>query len=147
MYHRIGITKALAKGFARRNLADLVLIQRIVHDHVVCEHGPAARFVADAQGVKRVKGVGAELDTGTDLANFGGLLQYLDLKALSRQSQCSCQSADAATGDQDGSCLVCALHIQSLMVKKLNQYADNKCTSLAGPCIRVYPRRRRNGPL
>jgi len=57
--HGIGVAKALAKFLIRCDLAHLVAVERIVHDHEVGEYRTAARLLTDAQSVKCMKGVRA----------------------------------------------------------------------------------------
>ena len=97
----VRVAKALAKLFIGGNLADLVFVDRVVHDHVVGVDGAATGLVANAQSVKGVESVGAELDARTDLADLGGLLQHGDLKSLADQGEGGRQAADAATGNDD----------------------------------------------
>jgi hypothetical protein len=65
-------------------------------------HRAVARLVADAERVEGVEGVGAELDAGTDLADFRRLLQHGDGEALAHQRQRRGEAADAAAGDEYG---------------------------------------------
>jgi hypothetical protein len=100
--HGIGVAKALAKRLTRWNLADLVFVQRVVHDHVIGEHRATARLVTHAQRIKGMKGIGTELNAGTNLANLRGLLQHLHLEALAHQGQGGGQAANATTCNQNG---------------------------------------------
>ena len=99
--HGVGITKALAELLVGGDLADLVFVDGVMHHHKVGVNRTATGFVANAQCVKGVKGVGAELDACADLADLGGLLQHGVLKALAHQRQCGSQATNAATGNDD----------------------------------------------
>ena len=50
---------------------------------------------------ERAKDVGAELDAGTDLAEFGGLLQHPHGETLARERVRRRQAPDAAARNQD----------------------------------------------
>jgi hypothetical protein len=100
--HRIRVAEALAKGLAHGDAADQALVQRVVHHHLVGVDSAGARLRADAQRIEGGEGVRPELDAGTDLSEFGGLLQHRDLHALAGQCQRGSQAADATAGHQDG---------------------------------------------
>ncbi len=52
--------------------------------------------------VQYAEDVGAELDTGADLAKFGCLFENAHREALARQRERRDQAADAAAGHQNG---------------------------------------------
>jgi hypothetical protein len=114
MDHGIGIAEALAEVFVGRDLADLVLVDRVVHHHVVGEYGAIARLVADAEGVEGVEGIRAELDAGTDFTDLCRLFEDHDLEALAHQGECGGEAANAATGDEYGKLLA---HLVSPLIQ------------------------------
>ena len=63
----------------------------------VGQHG-----VLEPDLIQHAENVGAELDAGADLAEFGRLLEHAHRKALARQREGRDQAADAAAGHQNG---------------------------------------------
>jgi hypothetical protein len=57
-----------------------------------------------------VKAIGAQLDARADLANFWGLFEHGDGKALAHQSECSGQTANATTCNKDRAMLGNSAH-------------------------------------
>ena len=100
--HGIGIAEAGPKGIVQRNAGDFLPVHGVHEAQVVDIDGLSARFVADAEIVERVEGIGAELDAGADLPQFGRAFQNDGTEAFPGQAQRGRQAADAAAGDQDG---------------------------------------------
>ena len=69
--------------------------------------------VLQADPLERPKHVGTELDAGADLAELRRLLQHPHRKSLARERIGGRKSADAAAGDQDGSCAIRLGHRKS----------------------------------
>ena len=109
----IGVAKTLTEFFVGGDLAHLVLVDRVVHHHVIGVNSTAPGFVTDTQSVKRMKAVGANLDARADFADFGGLLQHGDGKALTHQSQSCGQAANATACDDDGKLCARTVHVDS----------------------------------
>ena len=99
MNDRIRIAKTLDECLARGDFADLVFVNGIVHDHEVGVDRAATGLIPHPERIKRMKGIGAKLNTRTDLADLGGLLQHFDLKALASERERGSQATDSATGD------------------------------------------------
>ena len=104
--HGIGVAKTLAELLVGGDLADLVLVEGVVHHHEVGVDRAATGLVADAQCVKRMKPVRSNLDARADFADLGGLLQHGDGKALAHQGEGSGQAANATACNDDGECVV-----------------------------------------
>jgi hypothetical protein len=102
MNHGIGVPKAAAKVLAEVDVGDLLTAHRVHQPELVDIDGHGTGGVSDAEIIESVKGAGAELNTGADLAEFGRFLQYHGLNALARQADRGRQAADTAPGDQDG---------------------------------------------
>ncbi|MNT44200.1 hypothetical protein D3C72_1807170 [compost metagenome] len=97
---RIRIAEALAKGFANGDVGHGLAVDRIDHHHVIGVDGMAARALAHAKRVKGGEGVGAELHASANFADDAGLLQHLDMTALTRQRERRRKASDAATDDE-----------------------------------------------
>src|SRR6187397_2076659 len=78
MHDRIGIAEAGAKGIPEIDMGDLFRGQRIHQPELIDIDGHAARGLADAKIIESVKRIGPELDAGTDLAEFRGLLSRME---------------------------------------------------------------------
>ncbi len=97
----IGIAEALAECLADGDMRDLGAGHAVHHDEAVDVDRLGTAGIADPEIVHGVKGVGADLDAGADLAEPIGLLQHRDVAALVGEAECSRQTADTAAGDDD----------------------------------------------
>jgi hypothetical protein len=61
-----------------------------------------ARAVADAENVKAVKRIRADLNAGTDFAEFGRTFQHHRFKSITRQPERGSDATNAAAGDNNG---------------------------------------------
>ena len=66
----VGIAEALAERLVDRDMRDLVAGHAVHHDETVDVDRLGAAGIADAEIVHGVKGVGADLDAGADLAEL-----------------------------------------------------------------------------
>ena len=106
--HRIGVAKALAKGLTGGDVPDLLLVDGVVHHHVIGVHRFGAGLLAHTQRIKGMEGVGPQLNARANFANFWRLLKHLDAETLAHQGQCRCQTTDTAAGHQYGQSLLVA---------------------------------------
>jgi len=137
--HRVGVAEALDEGLAGGNLADLVLVEGVVHHHVVGIDRAAARLVADAQGVEGVEGVGAELDTGADLADLSGLFEDLHPEALAHEGEGGGEAADAAAGDEHGKRLLGCLLGHGRLLRQGRVYSGWPMFRTMSPTSSTWP--------
>ncbi len=96
MHHGVGVLEAGAKRFAEIGVHDLLGGKRIHQAQLVDvdRHPPGG--LADTQVVKGVEGVGTELNSSADLAQFRRLLQDDDVVTLLRKAERSREPADTA---------------------------------------------------
>src|SRR4029077_2004604 len=81
MNHRVRIAEPFDEGLGGRNAADLVLVERIEHHHLVSVDGARTGELTDAQCVECGKTVRSDLEAGADFAELWRLLEHLDRKA------------------------------------------------------------------
>src|SRR5579862_5350807 len=97
----VRIAEALAKPVAEIDRCD-VLAGRGVHEaQLVDIDRDRARRLADAEIVEGVKSIGAELDSGADLAQRRCLLEHGDALSRARQGERRREPANAAAGNQE----------------------------------------------
>ena len=87
MDERIGIMEFLAERVAERNARDFLAGDRVHHHQLIGKHGERADRLGQAEPLEHPEHVGAELDAGADLVEFGRLLEDLRRDALARQRQ------------------------------------------------------------
>ncbi len=102
MDHSVGISEAFAKGLVQRDVDDFLSADSIHQAQHIDIDRLLACPLANADGVERMKCVGAELDTRADLAELRRALHDGHVKTLSREPQRSRQPADPAAGDEYG---------------------------------------------
>ena len=88
-------------GVVEGNPGDALARQRAAHLHCRRPMNVGEDLILEAEPCKRAEHVGAELNSGSDLAEFGCLFQHPDCHALARERIGRRQSADAAPGYQD----------------------------------------------
>ena len=76
--------------------------ERVAHFLRRRQVGVAQHGLLQPDLVQHAEDVGAELDTGADLAEFGRLLENAHRETLPRQREGCDQAADAAAGHQNG---------------------------------------------
>ncbi len=120
MDHGIGISEAFAKGLIQRDVDDFLSADSIHQAQHIDIDRLLACPLANADGVERMKCVGAELDTRADLAELRRALHDGHVETLSREPQRSRQPADPAAGDEYGTSEHPQLLIFSIMIIVLN---------------------------
>jgi isoquinoline 1-oxidoreductase alpha subunit len=98
---RIGLAEPRQEGLGKRNAHDEVAGERVTHFLRLRPPRVRQHRVGEADALERAENVGAELDAGTEFAEFGGLLQDADRKTLARKRIGCGKPTDAAPGDQD----------------------------------------------
>jgi hypothetical protein len=100
--HGIWIAKPLLECSACGNETDLVFVDGVMHDHVVCVDRTTSGLFTHTQGIKGMESIRAELHARTDFTDAGRLLQHLDMEPLLSQGQRGSQATNATTSHQDG---------------------------------------------
>ena len=98
---RVRVAEADAERLVERNVGDLLPAHGIHEAQVVDIDRDRARCVPDSQIVEAMKGVGAELNAGSDLPERRRLLQHDRRDALLREPDRRSESADTATRNDD----------------------------------------------
>ena len=88
---------------AQRNLGDFLGRLRIHQAQRIDINCLRPRFVANAEIVKGMKTVRADLDTGPDLAQFRRQLKHQRRKTILRKARSRSKAANAAPGNEYGS--------------------------------------------
>ena len=99
MYDCIGVAKAVPKWLVERHADDFLGRHSIHEPKIVDVDCDGACGIADAELVKRVKGVRAELNTGADLSEFWCPFKYDASDAFPGKGECSGYAANTTTGD------------------------------------------------
>ena len=98
---RVRVAEADAERLVERNVRDLLPAHGIHEAQVVDIDGDRARCVPDPEIVEAMKGVGAELNAGSDLPERRRLLQHDRRDALLREPDRRSESADTAARNDD----------------------------------------------
>ena len=85
MGDRVGLAEALDEGVAERDVGDQLAGQRVAHFLRRRAVGVGQHGVLEADLLQHAEDIGAELDAGADLAEFGRLLEHAHREALPRQ--------------------------------------------------------------
>ena len=98
----IGLAEARHEFVTERNAGDQLAVERITHLLRRRKVGVAQHSLFQPDLVQHAEDVGAELDAGADLAEFGRLLENAHRETLARQREGRDQAADAAAGHKNG---------------------------------------------
>ena len=99
---RVRLAEALGEFGAERDMGDQLAGERVAHFLRRRAVGVGEHGVLEADLLQHAENIGAELDAGADLAEFGRLLEHAHREALTRQRIGRGQAADAAAGHQKG---------------------------------------------
>ena len=81
-------------GVGQRLPRELAPVVPSAEDDSVRPHSEAAHLLLESEPAQNSRRVGAYLNAGSDLAQFGGLLEYLDVEAGASKRQRRCEAAD-----------------------------------------------------
>jgi hypothetical protein len=90
------------RRYSERNAGEIFAGTRL-YTHFGRTHDVVFEPFAEAKREQHAGGIRRELDAGTDVREFGRFLEHCDVKAGACQRKRRAQTADACTGDDNGS--------------------------------------------
>ena len=100
MGHRVRLAELFEESIAQRNIGDEFAGERVAHFLCRWAMRVGQDCILQADFFEHAKDIGAELDAGADLAEFGRLLEKADRKALMGKRVGGDQAANAAAGNK-----------------------------------------------
>src|SRR5271155_2361430 len=96
------VTLACVSQRLSRELAPVV---PSAEDQSLRPHAATAPRLIESEALEDSRRVGAYLDAGAYLAQFGGLLENLDIEASTSKGQCGGEAADSRSDYDDSHCI------------------------------------------